>query len=377
MIIGKLEDLLSVSKEKNKKGLYEKTDVLSVSSKGVYNQIEYLGRSFAGKSISNYGILKKNDIVYTKSPLKANPYGIIKSNDYQAGVVSTLYAIYNVHENASAKYIDYMFTLTTTMNNYARPLVRKGAKNDMKVSNEDFLKGKIEYHPVYAQKKIVDILSQIDNLICTHEVQLSHIQCLKQKLLVLIFNEYLLSKSTEYFLYDLLKKTSQKNTKKTVSRIVSVGKNGIADRTLNITQNSDFSKNKILEPKQAVIGMGSKQIDFGINFLGEDVILSPAYHTFRVNNTVIDSKFLNYYFKVLNSRYSHLYMITGARQGKSVAVDDLLREKIKIPKQYEQLRVLNLLSQMDNYTYKGLYNVETLFLYTKVRIYLVILHIIC
>lgn len=77
----KLIDYLDVSNEKNKKGDYKKTDVLSVSGEvGIVNQIEFQGRSFAGVSVENYGIVNEGDVVYTKSPLKANPYGIIKTN---------------------------------------------------------------------------------------------------------------------------------------------------------------------------------------------------------------------------------------------------------------------------------------------------------
>jgi type I restriction enzyme S subunit len=34
--------------------------------------------SFAGKSFSNYQIVEAEDIVYSKSPFKANSFGIIK-----------------------------------------------------------------------------------------------------------------------------------------------------------------------------------------------------------------------------------------------------------------------------------------------------------
>ena len=42
------------------------------------NQIKFLGRSYAGESVKNYHVVHTGDIVYTKSPLKSNPYGIIR-----------------------------------------------------------------------------------------------------------------------------------------------------------------------------------------------------------------------------------------------------------------------------------------------------------
>ena len=77
----KLNEYLTVSTKKNTEDKYDKTDVLSVSGEvGVVNQIEFQGRSFAGASVSNYGVVETGDVVYTKSPLRANPYGIIKAN---------------------------------------------------------------------------------------------------------------------------------------------------------------------------------------------------------------------------------------------------------------------------------------------------------
>jgi type I restriction enzyme S subunit len=67
---------------------YGKDEVLSVSGElGIVNQIEHLGRSYAGVSVHNYHVVEVGDIVYTKSQLKANPFGIIKLNKGKAGIV--------------------------------------------------------------------------------------------------------------------------------------------------------------------------------------------------------------------------------------------------------------------------------------------------
>ena len=88
----KLSEYLDVSNEKNTEDVFTKQDVLSVSGDfGIVNQIEFQGRSFAGVSVSNYGVVHTGDVVYTKSPLNSNPYGIIKTNKGKPGIVSTLY----------------------------------------------------------------------------------------------------------------------------------------------------------------------------------------------------------------------------------------------------------------------------------------------
>ena len=135
----KLEDYLTVSVEKNTGNIYGRSDVLSVSGDyGIVNQIEFQGRSFAGASVSNYGVVQTGDVVYTKSPLNSNPYGIIKTNKGKPGIVSTLYAVYHPKENAFSDFIQVYFEQHARMNNYMHPLVNKGAKNDMKVCPSRF-----------------------------------------------------------------------------------------------------------------------------------------------------------------------------------------------------------------------------------------------
>lgn len=114
----KLIYFLNVSDQKNSKGTFSKKDVLSVSGEfGIVNQIQFQGRSFAGVSVKKYGIVEKGDIVYTKSPLKRNPFGIIKVNRGQAGIVSTLYAIYKPRKTVCPSIIDYYFQSDTKLNN--------------------------------------------------------------------------------------------------------------------------------------------------------------------------------------------------------------------------------------------------------------------
>ena len=168
-----LADYLVVSKLKNKEEIYGKDDVLSVSGDyGIVNQIAFQGKSLAGKSVANYGVVETGDVVYTKSPLKTNPYGIIKTNRGQAGIVSTLYAVYKPKENVTPEFVQVYFENDTRMNNYVRPLVNKGAKNDMKVSAEDALKGKVVFPSIAEQVAIVAHFDLLDDLISSSQHEL-------------------------------------------------------------------------------------------------------------------------------------------------------------------------------------------------------------
>ena len=184
----KLIDYLDVSNEKNKKGDYKKTDVLSVSGEvGIVNQIEFQGRSFAGVSVENYGIVNEGDVVYTKSPLKANPYGIIKTNKGKAGIVSTLYAVYKPKENTDSDFVQIYFELDSRMNSYMHPLVNKGAKNDMKVSDENALKGTVTFPKINEQKAISNFITELDHFITLHQRKCEKLKELKKYMLQNMF----------------------------------------------------------------------------------------------------------------------------------------------------------------------------------------------
>lgn len=186
----KLKDYLEVSREKNKTESYGKEDVLSVSGEhGIVNQIEFQGRSFAGVSVANYGVVEAGDVVYTKSPLKSNPYGIIKTNKGKTGIVSTLYAVYKPRMNTNSEFVQIYFELDSRMNSYMHPLVNKGAKNDMKVSDENALKGLVAFPELEEQNAITQYFDKLDRLITLHQRKCEETKSLKKYMLQKMFPE--------------------------------------------------------------------------------------------------------------------------------------------------------------------------------------------
>ena len=184
----KLEDYVVVSTAKNVDGRFNKEDVLSVSGEyGIVNQIAFQGRSFAGSSVLNYGIVNTGDIVYTKSPLNSNPYGIIKVNKGIPGIVSTLYAVYRPQDNVHTNFIQVYFEQHERMNNYMHPLVNKGAKNDMKVTAENALKGVVTFPSREEQVIISEFFDRLDSLITLHQRKLELLRNIKKSMLDKMF----------------------------------------------------------------------------------------------------------------------------------------------------------------------------------------------
>lgn len=184
----KLCDFLIEHPERNFKEEFNREDVLSVSGDlGIGNQIELLGRSYAGQCVNNYHVVRFGNIVYTKSPLKEYPYGIVKVNRGVDGIVSTLYAVYDVKENADGNFVEYYFTDLERINMYLKPIVRIGAKHDMKIGNEEVLQNFVSFPSRLEQEKVGTILTALDKVITARERQLTLLKHTKQALLEQMF----------------------------------------------------------------------------------------------------------------------------------------------------------------------------------------------
>lgn len=156
-------------------------EVHSVSvSKGVVNQIEYLGRSFAAADTSKYNLVKPNDIIYTKSPTGAFPYGIVKQNKNPYNViVSPLYAVYTPINKYIGYILDSYFESPVATNNYLVSLIQKGAKNTIQISNDTFI-SKSLFMPTdeAEQEKIAGCLMALDEFIAA---QGQKVEALKER----------------------------------------------------------------------------------------------------------------------------------------------------------------------------------------------------
>jgi type I restriction enzyme, S subunit len=137
-------------------------EVYSVSvHKGLVNQVEHLGRSFSAANTDHYNRVLPGDIVYTKSPTGDFPLGIIKQSKIDREViVSPLYGVFTPQTYALGVILDALFESPLAARNYLHPLVQKGAKNTIAVTNSQFLEGKLPLPMDPAeQQAIADIVN--------------------------------------------------------------------------------------------------------------------------------------------------------------------------------------------------------------------------
>lgn len=167
-----------------------KCEVHSVSvTKGVINQVEYLGRSFAASDTSKYNLAKPGDIIYTKSPTGAFPYGIVKQNNNPYNViVSPLYAVYTPVNQYVGYILDSYFESSVNTNNYLSSLIQKGAKNTIQISNDTFVsKSMCLPSDPAEQQKIAECLETLDNLIVAESKKVGFLKAHKKGLMQQLF----------------------------------------------------------------------------------------------------------------------------------------------------------------------------------------------
>lgn len=158
----KLCEVLSERKEKN---VEQNLRICSVAvQKGVVDQVEHLGRSYAASDTSNYSVAHYGDIIYTKSPTGDFLYGIVKQNLLQETVaVSPLYGVFTPMTFGLGYFLHTYFQSAISAQNYLLPIIQKGAKNTINITNDTFISNRL-YLPldVEEQKAIADIFISAD-----------------------------------------------------------------------------------------------------------------------------------------------------------------------------------------------------------------------
>ena len=181
-----LSKVLKEHKFKNTSG----RDVFSVSMEyGIVNQIELLGRSFAAADTSHYTIGRRYDVVYTKSPLKAFPFGIVKQCKFDGeAALSPLYGVFTPPNPHLGLMIEAYFESPNRSIAFLTPLCQKGAKNTIQITNTTFLSGKLPLPPTPAeQQKIAECLSSLDELMAAQARKVDALKTHKKGLMQQLF----------------------------------------------------------------------------------------------------------------------------------------------------------------------------------------------
>ena len=346
---------------RNKQLKFGKENVLSVSGEyGIVNQIAFQGRSFAGESVADYHVVETDDIVYTKSPLKANPYGIIKVNNGVPGIVSTLYAVYHPLKTVVPRFVDFYFSNNLRINKFLKPLVNIGAKHDMKVNNTFVLTGTVVFPPLREQQKIVDFLTVLDRRIDIQRKKVEALKKYKRGVMQRIFRQLPTQNGAEWAcvrLGDIFKKVSRRNTDGVIKNVITnsaeyglIPQRDFFDKDIAVDgntanyyviENGDF----VYNPRKS---NSAPYGPFNRYTLSEQGIISPLY-TCLVLQADISPSYLAWYFKS-DAWYRYIYDngSQGVRHDRVSMTDDLLMGiPVMYPSHVKQLLYADILDMVE------------------------------
>jgi type I restriction enzyme S subunit len=365
----KLSELLSEAKKRNEDLKYGKDEVLSVSGElGIVNQIEHLGRSYAGASVHNYHVVETGDIVYTKSPLKANPFGIIKLNKGKAGIVSTLYAVYKVNNKTCyGPWLDYYFSLDANTNRYLRPLVRKGAKNTLQISNEEAISAEIFAPGIPEQKRIASFFTVVDKKIAELKQKKALLEQYKKGVTQKIFTQKLKFKDENSG--DFPKWQFKKITEiaETSIGLVTTMTTSYTDIGVPLIRNSDIKENRIEKSQLIYLDESFAQkhqhkkltkgdiVTVHTGLIGVSAVIDESMNgclgfatlNTRVNRMLAFPEFICLYYNT--PAYINYALSVATGDGRSnYNLKDFDKAIIPLPSIREQEKILNFLQCIDS-----------------------------
>ena len=227
------------------------------------------------------------------------------------------------------------FELDQRLNDYLRPLVNKGAKNTLLISDEDAIKGNVIFPQKDEQEKIVKMFNTLDTLIRKLEQKLEKLRNIKQSLLKQMFinvnrggytplirfkgfeDEWMTIK-----LCDISKKVIEKNATSVCQDVFTnsaefgvINQRDFFDH--DVANVDNIQGYYIVRPNDYVynprISTTAPVGPINRNKLGCCGVMSPLYYVFRVEKQSDGIlHFLDYYFK---SNMWHDFMFKNGNSG--------------------------------------------------------------
>jgi type I restriction enzyme, S subunit len=138
---------------------------------GLIDQRQFYSRRVASEDARGYYLIKRGEFAYNRSSAIGYPFGAIKRlDDYDMGVLSTLYLVFRIKEAVSvdSDFLDHAFE-GGLFNAQLSRLCREGARSHglLNITADEFFSMNIDLPQIEEQRKIAAVLS-----ICDKEIEL-------------------------------------------------------------------------------------------------------------------------------------------------------------------------------------------------------------
>ncbi|MGO4891143.1 restriction endonuclease subunit S [Flavobacterium sp. W21_SRS_FM6] len=371
--------LKSIARRQTTKNTDEKiVRVLTNSAvDGILDQKDYFKKDIAVKgNLQGYYIVEENDYVYNPRISTAAPVGPISTNKIGKGVMSPLYTVFSFNDKNSDFYEQYF--KSSKWHHYLRAISNTGARHDrMSISASEFMAMPVPKPDGKEQKKIADFLLSIDQLIVTQTKKLEEYNNHKKGLMEQLFpaeNELVPEYRFPEFLNDgdWDEKTledvatytkgfafkSQNYTDKGIRiiRVSDLGTDYIKSANKKIfapIKVADQYKRYRLRQGEIIITTVGSRPDLLDSAVGRGVYISSDNQGLLNQNLLklemkenVNGRFL---FSNINTTQYQKFIASisrGNANQANIAVKELLKFRIKIPKLKEQERIADCLSSI-------------------------------
>ncbi|MFR8237537.1 MAG: restriction endonuclease subunit S [Dorea sp.] len=166
---------------------------LTISAQyGLIDQNEFFDKRVASKDVSGYYLIENGEFAYNKSTSTDAPWGAIKRLErYENGVLSTLYIVFRIKDDAS---IDSDFLVSYYSTNLwhkgIHEIAAEGARNHglLNIAPTDFFDTKLAIpQDVEEQCRIGQCFTKLEALITLHQRKLKILKNIKKSMLEKIF----------------------------------------------------------------------------------------------------------------------------------------------------------------------------------------------
>ena len=347
----KLKELFQPSKNKNNNGLYNQKDILAASlGTELIPKRTFFGLKSTRESVKNYRIVKTGDLIYTKSPIKGFPNGIIRSNKGNVGIVPPLYCVYTLQKDINSSIIQLYFEDKNRLDFYLFPLVNVGARNNVNITDLEFLEGKVTIPKSYEeQSKIVQFMEQLNTTIALHQRKLDLLKEQKKGYLQKMFPKNG-AKVPELRFAGFADDWEERKSKELCT--ISTGKGNTQDkvddgaypfyvRSAKIEKSDEY-----LYDQEAVLtvgdGVGTGKVYHYVN--GKYNLHQRVYRMYDFKD--VSAKYFYYYFS--KNFYKRVISMTAKTSVDSVRMEMIADMNIVFPSLKEQENIVELFSNLDN-----------------------------
>ena len=162
--------------------------VLSVTKDGIYSQEEIFKKQIASKNNVGYKVIRRNNLVFSTMNLWMGSLDVL--TNYDIGIVSPAYKIFEFNEELILPEYGIYYMKSHYMLEKYKDCSEQGASVVRRNLNlKDLLDVEVKIPSIVEQKKIVDILKNVDLIIEKIEKEIQIIEAQKDRYLNLLLNK--------------------------------------------------------------------------------------------------------------------------------------------------------------------------------------------